>query len=317
MKKVVVLNSEFRDLKYEEKVLMEVDDILLQKVNVDSSEEIIKYTHDAFGIMIQHGELNEKIIDSLTNCKVISRYGVGIEKVNLEKAHEKGIIVSNVPDYGMDEVSDHALALIMCCARKILLLNENVQQGIWNVNKSCSMFRIKNQTVGIIGFGNISKELVKKLIAIGFKVFVYDPYIDEETVINYKAKFVSLDYIFKNSDFISIHVPLTGETKGMINMDLFKLSKKNLIVINTSRGSVINESDLIEALRSGQILGAALDVIEEEPITSKNPLLTMKNVIITPHVAWYSEESQRELREKCARNVVEVAKGNNPPFIVS
>ncbi|GGK22223.1 dehydrogenase [Caldalkalibacillus thermarum] len=315
--KVVVTDYEYYDLRYEERVLQALPDVELVKGQARTEDEVIEIAKDADGIINQYAPISAKVIEQLEKCKVISRYGVGVNTIDIPKATEKGIYVANVPDYCMDEVSDHTLALLMSWARKVVLLNQYVKNGVWDYKKGIPIHRFQTQTVGVLGFGRIPRSLVKKLIAIGFNVLVYDPYVPEDVIHEAQAEPASLEEIFRKADFVSVHIPLTDETKGLINKDLFKLAKKNLVIVNTARGPVINEQDLIEALQAGQIAGAALDVVEIEPIQPDNPLLTMDNVILTPHVAWYSEESEDEMRSKCARNVLEALQGQTPTYLVN
>ncbi len=315
--KVVVTDYDFYDLRYEEKVLSELPDLEFVKGKARTEEEVIELAKDADGIINQYAPISAKVVEQLEKCKVISRTGVGVNTIDIPTATEKGIYVCNVPDYCMDEVSDHALALLMSWARKVVLLNAHVKNKVWDFKKGVPIHRFNTQTVGVLGFGRIPRSLVKKLIAIGFNVMVYDPYVPDEEIIKAQAKPASMEEIFQQADFVSVHTPLTKETKGIINKDLFNQAKTSLVIINTSRGPVINEADLIEALRSGQIAGAALDVVEEEPIQPDNPLLEMDNVILTPHAAWYSEESEEEMRTKCARNVLQALKGETPTYLVN
>lgn len=315
--KVVVTDYDFYDLRYEEKVLSELPDLEFVKGKARTEEEVIELAKDADGIINQYAPISAKVVEQLEKCKVISRTGVGVNTIDIPTATEKGIYVCNVPDYCMDEVSDHALALLMSWARKVVLLNAHVKNKVWDFKKGVPIHRFNTQTVGVLGFGRIPRSLVKKLLAIGFNVMVYDPYVPDEEIIKAQAKPASMEEIFQQADFVSVHTPLTKETKGIINKDLFNQAKTSLVIINTSRGPVINEADLIEALRSGQIAGAALDVVEEEPIQPDNPLLEMDNVILTPHAAWYSEESEEEMRTKCARNVLQALKGETPTYLVN
>lgn len=315
--KVVVTDYDFRDLSYEEKVLSELPNLEFVKGKARTEEEVIELAKDADGIINQYAPISAKVVEQLEKCKVISRTGVGVNTIDIPTATEKGIYVCNVPDYCMDEVSDHALALLMSWARKVVLLNSYVKNKVWDFKKGVPIHRFNTQTVGVLGFGRIPRSLVKKLLAIGFNVMVYDPYVPDEEIIKAQAKPASMEEIFQQADFVSVHTPLTKETKGIINKDLFNQAKTSLVIINTSRGPVINEADLIEALRSGQIAGAALDVVEEEPIQPDNPLLEMDNVILTPHAAWYSEESEEEMRTKCARNVLQALKGETPTYLVN
>lgn len=315
--KVVFTDYEYDDLRFEEKVFEEMPSIELVKGKARTEEEVIKLARDADGLINQYAPISANVLDQLTACKVISRYGVGVNTIDIPKATEKGIYVANVPDYCMDEVSDHTLALLMSWARKVVLLNSYVKNKIWDFKKGTPIHRFATQTVGVLGFGRIPRRLVKKLNTIGFNVLVHDPYVSEGDILQAGAHPASLEDVFQQSDFISIHTPLTKETEGMINKDLFTLAKKSLVLINTSRGPVINEPDLIGALQTGQIAGAALDVVEQEPMATNHPFLHMDNVILTPHIAWYSEEAQSEMRTKCARNVLEVLQGKLPTYLVN
>ncbi|MGM8366756.1 C-terminal binding protein [Virgibacillus sp. W0181] len=315
--KVVVTDYEYQDLRFEEKVLSEIPNVRLVKGNAKTDSELLDLVKDADGVINQYASLGSDIIEQMEKCKVISRYGVGVNTIDLVKATEKGICVTNVPDYCMEEVSDHALALLLSSSRKITLLNTYVKNKVWDFKKAIPIHRSAKQKVGILGFGRIPRRLVAKLISIGFEVLVYDPYVSGEVIEKAKAKSASLEEIFEYSDFVSVHMPLTKNTEGIINKNLFNISKETLVIINTSRGPIINESDLIDALESNKIGGAALDVTDAEPIKSDNPLLNMENVILTPHVAWYSEESQEEMRTKCARNVLQVLRGEHPTYLVN
>ena len=315
--KIVVTDYSFPNLSIERKILAEMPQIELIEGNARTENEVIELTKEADGIINQYAPINADVLEQLKKCQVISCYGVGVNTIDIQKATEKGIFVSNVPDYCIDEVSDHALSLLLSMARKIIPLNQYMKNNIWDFKKAIPIRRFNMQTVGVLGFGRIPRKLVVKLIALGFKVLIYDPFVSNEDIETYNAHPVSLENVFEKSDFVSIHIPLTKETKGIINKDLFNISKSSLVIINTSRGEIINESDLISALQSKTIEGAALDVFEKEPIQSDNPLLNMENVILTPHMAWYSEESQEELRKKCADNVLQVFKGNLPPYLVN
>lgn len=315
--KVVILNTEFYNFNLEKEVFSELGNVELIKAESNSEVETIKLTKNADAIINHHGNISKKVIDKLDKCKVISTYGIGTDRIEIEAATKRGICVSNVPDYCLDEVSDHALALLLSWGRKIVLLNSIVKQNQWDFQKAIPIHRFKKQNVGILGFGNIPRILIKKLLAIGFKVLVFDPYVSQQDIKELNANSVSLEEVFRMSDFISIHLPLTNETDGLVNKNLLYSAKENLVIINTSRGEVINENDLIESLESGKIAGAALDVISEEPVNPDNPLLKMNNVILTPHSAWYSEEALYELRSKCANNVLQALKGFVPKYLIN
>jgi D-3-phosphoglycerate dehydrogenase len=314
--KVVVTDYEYGNLKYEEEILARAG-ITLVPAQCRTEEELIAACKDAHGLLNQYAQITRRVIEALDNCKVIARYGVGVNTIDLAAATEKGICVVNVPDYCMDEVSDHALALLLACARKVVLLNNSVKAGTWDYKISRPISRLRGQTLGIVGFGRIPRTLAEKAKPFGFHLLVYDPYLTQADVEPYGVTLVELEELLAKSDFVSVHAPLTPETYHLIGEKELGLMKPSAFIINTSRGPVIDEKALIKALQEGRIAGAGLDVLEEEPAPRDNPLLTMDNVIINPHVAWYSEQAEIELRTKAAQGVVEVLQGYYPRNLVN
>jgi D-3-phosphoglycerate dehydrogenase len=242
---------------------------------------------------------------------------VGVNTVDIPAATRKGIYVANVPDYCMDEVSDHALALLLSWARKVALLNQQIKAGRWDYKLGRPIYRLRGQTLGLVAFGRIPRALTPKAQSLGLKVLAYDPYIDQDIIRQMGAEPATLEEVLSRSDYVSIHPPLTTETKGMINRANLRLMKSSAFLINTARGPIVDEASLVEALQAGWLAGAALDVIEEEPISPGHPFLGMDKVILTPHTAWYSEESEVEMRKKCTRNVVEALSGQAPTYLVN
>jgi D-3-phosphoglycerate dehydrogenase len=315
--KVVVTDWEYADLRYEEEVLRH-DQIEFIPAQCRTEEEVIAVCRDADALINQYTPISGTVIAALENCKVITRYGVGIDTIDLEAATEKGICVANVPDYCKDEVADHALALLLGLTRKVTLANHDVKNGKWDFKVTKPIYRLRGRVLGLVGFGMIPQSLTEKVKPLGLQVIAYDPYVPEEAAKEKGVKLVTLDELCKQSDIISVHAPLTKSTRGMIGIGQFRLMKKEAIIINTSRGPVIDENALIEALSDGLIAGAALDVLEKEPIRPNHPLLSMENVILTPHVAWYSEESAAELRFKAAAGVADVLLyGEYPKYLVN
>lgn len=314
--KVVVTDYDYKSLEIEEEVLATIG-VELTTAQCRTEEDVIAAGKDADALINQYAPISRKVIEQLENCKVISRYGVGVNTIDVDAATEKGIIVSNVTDYCLDEVSDHAFALLLAAARKVVQLNEAVKSGTWDFNIGVPIYRLRGSVLGLVGLGQIPQALALKAQAFGIKVIAYDPFVPEEVAEKRNVTLVSLESLCTESDFVSVHAPLNEHTKGMISKEQFSLMKKEAFVINTSRGPVIDEPALIDALKQGIIAGAALDVVVDEPILRDNPLLTMDNVIINPHVAWYSEEAQVELKRKTAQNVVDVLSGNLPKYIVN
>jgi len=304
--KVVITDWEFEDLYFEEKVFADYPEIELVSGQCKTEEEVIDLCHDADAIINQYAPITRRVIESLTNCKVITRYGVGVDTIDTEAATKKGIPVGFVPDYGIDEVSDHALALILNVLRKVTAANQKVKDGVWDLNLTKPIQRFSATTVGLVGFGNIPRALNGKLQAIKMKVIVSDPYIPDEVIREANAEPVSLEELCKRADVISVHAPLTNSTRGMIGKAQFDVMKDGVKIVNTARGPVIDEKALIDALNNGKVSAAGLDVLEKEPIDPNHPFMKMDQVILTPHMAGYSEEAYAELRTKAALAVIDV-----------
>ncbi|MFP7478922.1 C-terminal binding protein [Terribacillus saccharophilus] len=314
--KVVVTDYEFDSMQIEHEVLQQAGaELILTQCHTE--EEVVAAARDADGIINQYAPLSRRVIENLENCKVIARYGVGVNTIDLDAATEKGIIVSNVTDYCLDEVADHAFALLMACARKTVRLNEQVKAGNWDFKVSVPIFRLRNKVLGLVGFGNIPRNLAQKAQAFGLRVIAYDPYVSPDIADNAHIRLVTLEELCQQADFISVHAPLTNSTKGLISDNQFNLMKKEAFIINTARGPLIDEKALIHALETGKIAGAGLDVTETEPISPDNPLLKLEPVILNPHAAWYSEESEAELKRKTAQNIADVLQGFYPAYLVN
>ncbi|PZE20602.1 C-terminal binding protein [Paenibacillus xerothermodurans] len=316
--KVVVTDWEYADLRFEEKVLLAHEGVELVPAQCRTEDDVIEVCRDADALINQYAPISRKVIEALRNCKVITRYGVGVNTIDLDAATEKGICVANVPDYCMDEVADHALALLLSWTRKVTLANRHVKNGNWDFKVTQPIYRLRGRTIGLVGFGKIPQALAEKVKPLGLQVLAYDPFFPKEVAEQKGVQLVELDELCSQSDYISVHAPLMEATRGMIGENQFSLMKKDAIIINTSRGPVINESALVKALQSGLIGGAALDVLEEEPMVKDHPLLSMDNVILTPHVAWYSEEAAEEMRSKAAAGIIDVLVfGEYPKYLVN
>lgn len=312
--KVVITDYEFATLAPEIEILEKAGAELI-RAQCRTEEEVIAAAKGADALLNQYAPISRKVIESLPNLKVVSRYGVGVNTIDIDAATEYGVIVGNVTDYCMDEVSDHAFALLIACARKVVTLNNAVKGGTWDYKVGVPIFRLKGRVLGLVGLGRIPQTLAKKAQAFGMKVIAYDPYIPKDVAEEMNVKLVELNELCKLAHFVSVHTPLMESTRGMISDEQFDLMKKEAFLINTSRGPVVDEKALIRALQEEKIAGAGLDVLEQEPIEADNPLLQMDNVILNPHVAWYSEESQLELKKKVAQNVADVLSGYYPTYL--
>ncbi|MBO0999785.1 C-terminal binding protein [Bacillus sp. SD075] len=316
--KILLTDYEFEHLQYEEEVFQESGlDIDFIKAQCKTEEEVMEQAKEVDAILNQYAPISRRVIESLENTKIISRYGVGVNTIDLNAAKENGITVANVPDYGMEEVSNHALALLLSSARKVTLLNKEVKKGNWDFKVCAPIHRFNEQTVGVLGFGRIPRRFIEKVKPLGFKTAAYDPFVSATDMAAVGVQKMDLDEIIGEADYLSIHVPLIDDTYHLINEERLKRMKSNAVIINTARGPIIDEKALSYALENGIIAGAALDVTENEPVRIDSPLLTMDNVIITPHSAWYSEEAMIELRQKAARNIVQVLMGENTPYALT
>ena len=310
---VVVTDSPFPSLDPAKKALEDANAEVIQAPS-SSEEDIIKSAEHADAILVTYAKLNENILRSLKNCKAIGRFGIGVDNIDLKVAGELGISVNYVPDYCLDEVSDQAMAMIISMARKIPQSNKLVQSGRWEMPAVVPMYRLRGKTVGLIGFGNIPRLMTPKAQAFGFNVIAADPYAPKELFEKFNVESVTMDELYERSDFISVHAPLLPETKGLVNKEAFKKMKKTAIIVNTARGPLIDEKDLIEALDNKEIGGAGLDVVETEPLPEDSALIGRDNVILAPHTAFYSVEALEELQTKAASDVARVLNGEEPIY---
>ena len=281
-----------------------------------SAEAILAVAAEADAVLVTYAKLPADLLRALKRCKVIGRFGLGVDNIDIKAAHERGIVVTYVPDYCMHEVSDHAMALLLALARKIPHSNALVQAGRWEIPPLVPMHRLSGRVLGLIGFGNIPRALAPKAIAFGLRVVAHDPYVASETFAAAGVEAMTLAQLLQIADFVSVHAPLNPGTRGLFNADLFAKMKKGALLINTARGPLIDEQALVAALDSGHLAGAALDVVAVEPPPKDWPLLGRDNVILTPHTGFYSVESLAELQTKCAADVARVLMGEPPVYPV-
>lgn len=281
------------------------------------AEDILEVARDADAILVTYAKLPRDLIMQLTRCKAIGRFGLGVDNIDLPACKEKGIAVNYVPDYCIHEVSDHAVTMLLSLIRKIPFSNKLVQAGRWEMPAVVPIRRIQRTVLGLLGFGNIPRLVAPKAQAFGMKVIAFDPFAKAELFKNAGVESVDFDTLLKTSDYISIHAPHTPQTRGMVNAEAFARMKKGAYIVNTARGPLIDEPALIAALDSGQVGGAALDVVAVEPLAKDSPLLGRDNVIITPHTAFYSIEALDELQSKCASDVARVLSGEKAVYPIS
>ncbi len=310
---IVVAYDEFPDLSLEKQVLSGIDAALKQIHGLDSSE-----TQDAASaadaLMVTTHPVRRDLLQRMTRCKIISRVGTGLDSIDISAATEYGIWVTNVPDYSVDEVSSHTIALLLAQARRLPKLLELTRQGIWDSKSVRPFERLSGQTLGVVGFGRIARAVAAKAQGLGLRILAYDPYIDASSIEATGAKAVSLETLLRESDFVALHTPLTESTRHIINREALALMKPTAFLINTARGPLIDEDALLEVVRAGRIAGAALDVLTVEPPPPDHPLLHEEHVLVTPHTAWYSEAANRDVRVRGAEEVLRVLRGEKPRF---
>ena len=313
--KVYVTDGRHEHYNIEREMLAAIDAELVVCQCV-TDEDIIRQCADADGILLDMAPMTEKAINALTNCKIINRYGVGYDNVDVAACTNKGIQVTNVPDYCAEDVSDHALALMMTCLRHTALRDRKVRQGEWNIRGTS--FRLSGKVLGVLGFGRIARALVKKCSGFGFsKVLVYDPYVPAEVVAEMGAQKVELNEVMAEADFLSLHMPVTPQTTGMINKETLALMKPTAILVNTGRGPLVDDKALIEALKENKILAAGLDTHCVEPLPMDSEYRQLDNVVLTDHTAYSTVEAVVELKTKAAQNVIRALTGVAPVYPVN
>nr|WP_325302125.1 C-terminal binding protein [uncultured Dysosmobacter sp.] len=291
-------------------VYNQYEDIEFIPLQLTEKCDILRETEFADAVMVHFGQIDCDVISNLKNCKIIARSAVGYDNIDLSAASAAKIPVTNVPDYCIEEVSNHTLMMILNSAKKFNQLEMNVKKGLWgDFAIAKPIHAVRGQTLGLLGCGRIARCLAVKAQVFGIKVIAYDPYIKPEEVKDFGVTLVSREELLGQSDFISMHLLLNEDTRKSIDTDFFKKMKKSAIFVNTARGGLVDEDALIEALRTGEIAGAALDVLTEEGIDKEAPLQKFDNVIITPHAAWYSEQAFYTLLTSAAHEVVRALHG--------
>jgi D-3-phosphoglycerate dehydrogenase len=282
-------------------------------------DDVIAQAQDADAILTLGAPMTRRVMEKLPKCRVIVRYGIGYDTVDVDAATDNNILLVNIPDFCFEEVSNHAIALLLACAKKLVLLNDLVKKGRWiDAKQSQSpMGPVYGQTCGIVGCGNIGRVTAKKAQCFGLQVLGYDPYVDKSLAEESGITLLDLPGLLKQSDYVLLHTALTKETRHMIGKKELKTMKPSAYLINTARGAVVNETALIKALQEKRIAGAGLDVFEKEPVDPENPLLKIDNVIVMPHSASYSDEAFARLRRSVGQEAARVLSGKWPKNVVN
>ena len=314
--RVIITDYGWPSVELERQVLAEIGAELIV-AETGAEDELVALAPKADGILTNWKPTTGNVIQAASECKVIGRTGIGVDNIDVETATALGIVVTNVPVFCVDEVSDHAMALLLACARKVALLDRGVRDGEWDRDVGPSMHRMRGQTLGIIGLGKIGEAIPPKAKAFGLEILAYTPRLTPQIAQKYGVECTNLQELIARSDFITIHAPLTPATEGLIGEKELRKMKPTAYIINTSRGDIIDSTALHKALTEGWIAGAALDVLPQEPPADDYPLLGLDNVVITPHAAFMSEESIYDLEVKAATAVAKVLTGQMPESIVN
>jgi D-3-phosphoglycerate dehydrogenase len=318
MKKYRVAVTDARHGSYEiERSVLESRGYDLDVLECLTEEDVILACAEYDGLLVDMAPMTARVIQSLSQCKIIVRYGVGYDNVDVEACTKKSILVSNVPDYCMEDVSEMAIALMFSCLRRTAMKDRLIRSGQWNINAS-HMHRVGGKTLALIGFGRIAQAVNYKLknFHLG-RVVTYDPYIPDEVAEKAGVEKVSLEEAFRSGDIISLHMPVTDETRHMISTNAISLMKPSAILINTSRGALVDDIALIEALKNDMIGGAGLDTHNSEPLSSDSPFINLDNCVLTDHSAFNTIEGVAELKQKVAESAATVLDGGLPRFSVN
>jgi len=317
MLKVAITDYTFPDLSIEEGILKPAG-AKVEGAQARTPEAVIAATADADAVITQFAPVTAAAIAAMTKAKVIVRYGIGVDNVDLAAAKAKGIPVCNIPDYCIDEVADHTLSFVLALTRQVVSNALPIRNGEWKAGVSVTMMRcLRDMTVGVVAFGRIGREVVKRLVPFGCKILVFDPVASKEDIAKAGATSATLDEVYAQSDLITLHCPSLPQTRGMLNKAAFAKMKKGVLIVNASRGDLIVTDDLIEALRSGQVDSAALDVTSPEPPPVDSPLRSFPQVIIHSHIASASVRSVQRLREGAAQHALRALRGEKAVNVVN
>lgn len=314
---VVVTDHVFPGLDQERAILADAGHELRYEGDARTPEAVIAATSGADAVLNCYAPIPAEVIESLGGCRIIARYGIGLDTIDIPAATARGILVTNVPDYCVDEVSDHALALILALSRGVVRLDRSVRQGTWNPMVARPLHRLRGRTLGLVGFGRIARRLAEKAAAIGFELVATDPYVPADVIEAAGVRPVELEELLESADVVSLHAPMTEENRHLIAAPELERMRRGSMLINTSRGPLVDLVAVREALAAGHLGGAALDVLESEPPEPSDPLFERDDVVVTPHAAFYSEEAVEEQQRKAAEQVVAALAGRLPPYAVN
>lgn len=316
--KIVITDYRFPDIEQERRAVEAAGGTLVAGQAV-TEDQVAELCRDADGVLNARAPVTRRAIAAMQRCRIIVRYGIGVDTIDVPAATERGIFVANVPDYCLDEVSDHALALLLMLSRQMIPSIALAREDAWPVSKMPPVYRLPGQTCGLVGCGRIGSLLAAKVSALGMRVIVNDPYLSADRAREMGAELVSFDELLSRADFISLHAPLTNETRHLLGAAAFAKMKKTASILNTARGGLIDEAALIAALDAGQISGAGLDVLESETAVTpvRAALVRHPKVIVTAHTAWLSREARATLQLRAVEQVLACLRGETPYGLIN
>ena len=310
---VLIVYAGHKEVNIELPILEAAGANVIAAEDISSPMAIENFAHaDALMVTIQ--VVDAPIMDQMPNCKIICRIGTGMDAIDIPAATERGIWVTNVPDYSIDEVSTHAIALLLAQVRNLFRHREMSQHGAWRYQTERPIRRLAGQTLGVLGIGRIGSASVKKGLGLGLNVIAHDPYVPDARFGELGARKVDLETLLRESDLLTLHVPLNDETRKIINADTLAKMKPTAFLANTARGDIVDIDALVDAVRAGTIAGAGIDVLPMEPPPPDHPVLHEEGIIVTPHIAWASNEAGHDVRERGSQEVVRVINGEEPRY---
>jgi D-3-phosphoglycerate dehydrogenase len=313
--KVVLTDYVWESLDVEQRILGDLADLVALQTR--KPDEFLLQARDCDALLNTYaGPITADTMAQMPRCRIIARYGIGVDTIDLEAATAAGIIVTNNPGYCIEEVAEHTMALLLACARKVVFYDRLVRAARWEVPPGKPLYRVAGRTLGLVGFGNIARQVALRAAAFGMRIVYCDPFVQQGDF-DVPARRMELDELLRASDFVSVHPPLTPQTRGMIGDQALSLMKPSAFLVNCARGAVVDTDALVRALDAGRIAGCALDTTDPEPLPDPHPLRGRDNVIINPHVAWYSEEAMRGLQAGAPGEVRRVLAGEWPLNVVN
>jgi len=312
--RVLVAGVSFPSLQPERDVL---EPIGAEVVAASDTVDALALAPEADALLTDYFTVSAEVVAELRRCRVVCQYGVGLDGIDVDAATAAGILVTHTPAYCVDELADHALALLLAVARKVTLYNSSVREGAWDYNVGPPMRSLRGRTLGLVGFGRAARALAQRVVPLGLRPLAHDPLVDPETIAAGGAEPATLARVLAESDIVSLHAPMTPETRGLLGAAELAAMRPGAIVVNTARGGLVDEQALAAALREGRLAGAGLDVFGTEPPAPDNPLLALENVVVTPHAAFLSVESLIRVQREAAEEVARVLTGDRPLYGVN